>query len=135
MQAVKIQMQNELLKITEQVTKNLMESTDKPQNIKIKDTSLPYGVPATQSPLLELLNATFDRFQQVIASHSLALCGFARVIEKYNIKVPVYEVTDVWNNIQAAVRTRKITNSRVRFNMLIGEKNRFTVANTIDGIP
>lgn len=104
MQVVKAQMQNELLKIIEHSSSNVKESSDKQTNVNIKIQDSNNGKTANNSPLLEFLNIIFERFQQVIASHSTALCGFAHVIKKHNLEVPLYEMTDVWNNIQAVVR-------------------------------
>ena len=104
-QVIKTQMQNELLRIIEYASKNIKVSPERQTavNIKVQDASASNVESPSQSPLLELLNVIFERFQQVIASHSLALCGFAHVIKKHNLEVPLYEMTDVWNSIQAVV--------------------------------
>lgn len=96
-------MQNELLKIIDHSAANVKESNDKQTNINIKIQDTNNGKSINNSPLLEFLITIFERFQQVIASHSTALCGFAHVIKKHNLEVPLYEMTDVWNNIQAVV--------------------------------
>lgn len=103
-------MQNELLKIIENASKTVKESsleklTSGLANINVQDvTTYSTTQSLSQSPLLQLLNVVFERFQQVIASHSRALCGFAHVIKKHNLEVPLYGMTDVWSGIQAVVR-------------------------------
>ncbi|XP_014206548.1 exocyst complex component 4 [Copidosoma floridanum] len=104
-EVIKTQMQSELLRIIEQASKTVKESLDKKKahvNIKVQDVNT--GEPSSQSPLLDLLNEIFSRFQQVITNHSTALCGFAHVTKKHNVEVLVYEMADVWNGIQAALQ-------------------------------
>ncbi|KAL7287624.1 hypothetical protein TKK_0018269 [Trichogramma kaykai] len=105
-EVVKSQMQNELLKIIDDSSEKIRKSMFKDNNSNIKNNtiSIVNEEPVEKSPLLELLNVLFSRFQQVIASHSVALCGFSNVIKKYNLDVPVYGITDVWNNIQAVLQ-------------------------------
>ncbi|XP_011498011.1 PREDICTED: exocyst complex component 4 [Ceratosolen solmsi marchali] len=105
-EVVKAQMQNELLKIIEEASKNIKELPNKemPLNVRVQTNSALEEEPTSQSPLLELLNIIFERFQQVIASHSLALCGFTHVIKKHNLETSLYGITDVWNNIQAVIQ-------------------------------
>ncbi|OXU21806.1 hypothetical protein TSAR_005060 [Trichomalopsis sarcophagae] len=109
-EVIKAQMQNELLKIIENASKTVKESsldklTSGLANINVQDVSTYSKTESSsQSPLLQLLNVVFERFQQVIASHSLALCGFAHVIKKHNLEVPLYGMTDVWSGIQAVLQ-------------------------------
>lgn len=98
-------MQNELMKIIEQASKSIQESSAKDTrvDVNIQEISVYNGESINQLPLLKLLTVIFQRFQQVIGSHSLALCGFAHIIKKHNLEVPLYGMTDVWNSIQAVV--------------------------------
>jgi hypothetical protein len=99
-------MQNELLKIIEEASKNVQESPKKDMPVIIKDqeNSIQSKELTNQCSLLELLNIIFERFQQVISSHSLALCAFTHVIKKHNLEVFLYGMVDVWNSIQAVVK-------------------------------
>ena len=100
-------MQNELLKIIESASKNLKVISNEDNNANNKIHGIPSINVETRekSALLDLLKVIFERFQQVITSHSVALCGFSRVTKKYNLEVTLYGITDVWNNIQAVVST------------------------------
>ncbi|KAJ8682074.1 hypothetical protein QAD02_017866 [Eretmocerus hayati] len=105
-EVIKVQMQNELLKIIEQASNEIKITPDKKTNSKVKDhdSSTHSEDASSQSPLLELLNLIFERFQQVIASHSSALSRFSQAIKKHDIEVPLYEISDVWNGIQAVLQ-------------------------------
>ncbi|XP_065349707.1 exocyst complex component 4 isoform X2 [Cloeon dipterum] len=53
--------------------------------------------------LLELLSTLFDQFRAIAAAHSFAIQSLRRAAEKYKIDNRLYEVTEVWSNIQVVL--------------------------------
>ena len=102
-------MQTELLNIVTRATKKIRESSKNkaiiknPPQIKIGDRSICEPESEGQSLLLELLQTVFDQFRLVVSAHSMALRSFSHVNKKYNLDVSLYEMVDVWRNIQEVV--------------------------------
>ncbi|XP_033211207.1 exocyst complex component 4 isoform X2 [Belonocnema kinseyi] len=105
-EAIKSLMQRELIKVVTRATENVRESfrnkeiIKNPLQIKIGDRYMSEFLSEGHSLLLELLQMVFDRFRLVVSAHSMALRSFSHVIKKYNLDVRLYEMTDVWRNIQ-----------------------------------
>ena len=102
-------MQTELLNIVTRATKSIRESggykgiMKNPPQIKIGDKSLFEPETEGQSLLLELLQTVFSQFRLVVSAHSTALRSFSHVTKKYNLDIRLYEMVDVWSNIQEVV--------------------------------
>jgi hypothetical protein len=55
------------------------------------------------SMLLELLSTLFDQFRAIARAHSFTIQSLRRAAEKYKVDCRLYEMTEVWSNIQVVV--------------------------------
>lgn len=125
LQAIKVQMQTELLNIiartSDQIKRNHNKQATTSKQMSSQNMEILVG--GTNNPtegqilLLELLNTVFDQMRLVAAAHSMALRSFSHVIQKYNLQVRLYEMPDVWNRIQAVVSIfSRATKSTTNYN-------------------
>ncbi|XP_046430735.1 exocyst complex component 4 isoform X1 [Neodiprion virginianus] len=111
-EAVKVQMQTELLNIVGRTSKKIKEMADnQPTFIKtisaeISEIKITSSNNATekQSLLLDLLQTVFEQFRLVAAMHAVVLRSLSHVVKKYNLDVRLYEMPDVWSKIQAVLQ-------------------------------
>ncbi|XP_015592198.1 exocyst complex component 4 isoform X2 [Cephus cinctus] len=110
-EAIKVQMQTELLNIIARTSKQIKESAEhqpilpRPvitDSTEIKVTS--NNGSGSQALLLELLQTVFEQFRLVAGAHSTALRSFSYVVKKYNLDVRLYEMPDVWSKVQAVLQ-------------------------------
>ena len=88
---IKIQIQSELLKIVTKTTQNLLAYNEQQQQQQ------------QQEPILELLNLIFKQFKLIADAHRLILKNYLSVVQRYNLSVRLYDLTDFWTQAQAVV--------------------------------
>ncbi|CAG2064384.1 unnamed protein product, partial [Timema podura] len=102
-EAIKVEMQTELLSIISRTTQQILDMSALPQ----QPQPAAHHDPAQTQPLarpvllLELLQTVFEQFRCVAAAHAVALRSFSFVADKYHIDVRLYEMPDVWSKVQA----------------------------------
>ncbi|XP_015108792.1 exocyst complex component 4 [Diachasma alloeum] len=103
-EAIKVQMQSELLNIISRTSEQIKKSSPKTPP---KTGAEPNGViepTNTDNPLVELLQTVFEQFRSVASAHGTALRSFSHVCKKHNLDVRLYEMPDVWSKIQAVLQ-------------------------------
>ncbi|XP_012280945.1 exocyst complex component 4 [Orussus abietinus] len=108
-EAIKVQMQSELLNIIAQISRETLKSAS---NLITTNKIIPVQTTAingiktsrNQSVLLELLQTIFEHFRLIAAAHSTALRCFSNAVKKYNIDIRLYELADVWSKMQAVLQ-------------------------------
>ncbi|XP_043286055.1 exocyst complex component 4 isoform X2 [Venturia canescens] len=111
-EAIKVQMQTELLNIIARTSDQIKRNQNKQATVnkQMVSQNMEILVSGTNNPtegqilLLELLNTVFDQMRLVAGAHSMALRSFSHVIQKYNLQVRLYEMPDVWSRIQAVLQ-------------------------------
>ncbi|XP_012254294.2 exocyst complex component 4 isoform X2 [Athalia rosae] len=111
-ETVKVQMQSELLNIIARTSRKIMDMGDnqpsivKPPSTETTEIKIVTSNNTTtkQSLLLDLLQTLFEQFRLVAAAHAIVLRSFSYVVKRNNLDVRLYEMPDVWSQIQAVLQ-------------------------------
>nr|CAD7403523.1 unnamed protein product [Timema cristinae] len=101
-EAIKVEMQTELLSIISRTTQQILDMSALPQQPQLAAHHDPAQTQPLARPvlLLELLQTVFEQFRCLAAAHAVALRSFSFVADKYHIDVRLYEMPDVWSKLQ-----------------------------------
>nr|CAD7203089.1 unnamed protein product [Timema douglasi] len=105
-EAIKVEMQTELLSIISRTTQQILDMSALPQQPQLAAHHDPAQTQPLARPvlLLELLQTVFEQFRCLAAAHAVALRSFSFVADKYHIDVRLYEMPDVWSKVQAVLQ-------------------------------
>ncbi|XP_034951253.1 exocyst complex component 4 [Chelonus insularis] len=110
-EVIKLQMQTELLNIIARTSGQIIKTNAEKFLISTKiipEVSqirmLSENNVENKTLLLELLQTIFDQFRLIAGVHSNALKSFSNVCKKYNLDVRLYEMPDVWSQIQTVLQ-------------------------------
>lgn len=96
-------MHTELMSIISNASKYVLESGQSVTTISITTDGSRQIDHQSKRLLSELFEIIFEQFRKISTGHSVVIKYFGSTAEKYRMDIKLYEITDVWNKIQAVV--------------------------------
>ncbi|XP_049784437.1 exocyst complex component 4 isoform X1 [Schistocerca cancellata] len=106
-EAVKTNMQSELLAVLSRVTQQVQDHSSSNAPLQLPTSNIPVltSVPSTGPAfLLELFSSVFVQLRCITTAHASLLHIFSCIAEKHHVDVHLYEMADVWSKIQAVLQ-------------------------------